>query len=76
MPVGQLVYIPNSIPHKHAACLLSSGIIAYNALHQPRGNKVAVVGTNNLAYLTCQFAKKAFNAQVTIFAHEDGEGKA
>ena len=72
MPVDQLVYIPNSIPNEQAAALLSSGIVAYNALCQPRGNKVAVVGTKSLAYLTCQFAKKVFNTEVTLFGHDEG----
>ena len=35
-----------------------------------KGSSVAIVGTNNIAYLAVQFAKKAFGLNVTVF-HND-----
>ncbi len=62
---------------EQAACLLGSGITAYRALENiEQGYNIAVVGTNDLAYLTVQFAKKAFDHKVTIFGYEGGEDLA
>jgi D-arabinose 1-dehydrogenase-like Zn-dependent alcohol dehydrogenase len=74
---NQVVFLPTTIPLEQASSLLTEGIVAFNALQQvPKGVPIAVVGTNSLAYLTVQFAKRVFNLHVTVLALGPSEGIA
>lgn len=75
--VGQVVFVPPSIAPEQASSLLSEGIVAFNALEKiPHGSPIAIIGTNNLAYLAVQFAKRVFGLQVTVFSQGSAEGVA
>jgi D-arabinose 1-dehydrogenase-like Zn-dependent alcohol dehydrogenase len=52
-------------------------VVAYKSLlKSDKGNHIAIVGGNHLAYLTVQFAKSVFGLHVTVFAAEGSEGLA
>lgn len=71
MHQDQAIYIPNSIPLDQAASLLGSGVVAYRSLlKSEKGNSIAIIGANHLAYLIVQFAKSVFGLHVTVFAAE------
>lgn len=67
----EVVFIPSTIPVEQAASLLGTGVVAYKSLlRTPKGSPIAVVGSNHLAYLTVQFAKKVFGLHPTLFVTE------
>jgi D-arabinose 1-dehydrogenase-like Zn-dependent alcohol dehydrogenase len=74
---SRVLYIPDTISSEQASALLGDGIAAFNSVEKlPTGSKIAVLGTNNSAFLTVQFAKKVFNHHVTLLSLNSSEGVA
>ena len=74
---SRVLYIPDTISSEQASALLGDGIAAFSSVEKlPKGSKIAVIGTNNSAYLTVQFAKKVFNHHVTVLSLGPSEGIA
>lgn len=74
---SRALYIPDTISSEQASALLGDGVAAFSSVEKlPVGSTIAVLGTNNSAYLTVQFAKKVFKHNVTVLSLNSSEGIA
>lgn len=74
---SRVLYIPDTISSEQASALLGDGVAAFSSVEKlPVGSTIAVLGTNNSAYLTVLFAKKVFKHNVTVLSLNSSEGIA